>query len=106
MIGKGKPVLARMRPILAIWFFVGMPLTMLLSILYSFFGIPQPPLLFFLTSVTYFSGSILGGTWSGGQLWKSTNSRIVFLGLLCVLIASGGFLCLGIVFVFIAFKRL
>ncbi len=106
MIERYPRFVAFLRPILSIWFFVGMPLSMLLSSLYSFFGAAQPPLLFFLTSMTYLSGSMLGGLWSAESLRKSRNARIDILGPLCVLVASIGFLCLGIVFAVIAFKRL
>ncbi len=106
MIERYKRFLAFLRPVLSIWFFVGMPLSMLLSSLYSFFGLPQPPLLLLLASMIYLSGSILGGLWSGESLCKQRNALVDTLGPLCVLTGSVGFLCLGIVFAVIAFKRL
>ncbi len=101
-----KRYVAFLRPVLGTWFFIGMPLSMLLSSIYSFFAIPQPPLLFFLASMTYFSGSLLGGVWSGEVLWKHRNTHLGILGPLCVFVISVGFLCLGIVFAVLAFKRL
>lgn len=103
---RDKRFMAFLRPVLTIWFFAGMPLSMLLSVLYSFFGVLQPPLLLFLASMTYISGSILGGLWSGESLLKQRSALIDTLGPLCVLVASIGFLCLGIVFAVIGFKRL
>ena len=101
-----KRFITFLRPILSIWFFVGMPLSMLLTSLYSFLGVSQPPLLFLLASMTYFSGSLLGGVWSAGSLCRPRKARIELLGPLCVLIASVGFLCLGIAFAVVAWKRL
>lgn len=106
MIERYKSILAYIRPILGIWFLVGMPLSMLLSSLYSFFGLPQSSLLFFLTSMTYVSGGMLGGAWSGEHVWRNRSLRVDTLGPLCVLVGSIGFLCLGVVFAIVAFKRL
>lgn len=101
-----KRLTAFLRPVLGVWFFAGMPLCMLLSSLYTFLGMPQPPVFFLLASVTYFSGSVLGGLWSGRSLWKQRTTCIDILGPLCVLIASIGFLILGMVFAVIAVERL
>jgi hypothetical protein len=106
MTERYKRLIAFLRPVLSIWFFVGMPLSMLLSGLYFFFGISQPPLLYFLASMTYLSGGVLGGLWSGEHMWKHRKAHIDLLGPLCVFIVSGGFLCVGIVFAVIAYKHL
>ncbi len=105
MIERYKGVAAYIRTILSIWFFVGMPLSMLLSSLYSFFGVSPPPLLLFLASMTYLSRSVLGGLWGRESLQKNRGSRIDIIGPLFVLMGSVVFLCIGIVFAIVAFKR-
>lgn len=91
---------------LGIWFFVGMPLSMILSGLYFFLGVPVPPLLFFLSSLTYLSGGFLGCLWSGEGLLRKTLSPSELIGLLFVLVISVGFLLVGIVFAINGFRRL
>ena len=92
--------------LLQVWFFVGMPLSMALSGLSFVAGIPSPPLLFFLSSMIYLSGSLLGGLWSGENLRRQGLSRSDRVGTLFVLVASVGFLCLGIIFAVVGFRRL
>lgn len=99
-----KRFITVLRPTLGIWFFAGMPLSMFLTSLYSFFGVSPPALLFLLTSITYFSGSLLGGLWSRENLWK--RSHVAIFGPLCILIGSFIFFCLGIIFAVVACKRL
>ncbi len=106
MIGRYTRFVAFLQPILSIWFFAGMPLSMLLSSLYTYFGIAQPPLLFFLSSGTYFSGSLLGGFWSIGRLRMPKKAPVELLAYLCVLLGSLGFLCLGVVFAVVGCRRL
>jgi uncharacterized membrane protein YciS (DUF1049 family) len=91
---------------LGIWFFVGMPLSMVLSGLYFLVGVPLPPLLFFLPSMTYLSGGFLGGLWSGESLRRKALSRTELIGVLFVLGISVGFLLVGVVFAVIGFRRL
>jgi hypothetical protein len=95
-----------LRGVLAIWFFAGMPLSLGLSGLYFVAGIPLPPLLNILSSLVYVSGSLLGGLWSGENLRKPGLACAELAGTLFVLGVSLGFLLLGIIFAFRAFKRL
>ena len=99
-------VIDRLRTLFAIWFFAGMPLSMVLSGLFFVAGVPFPPLLFFLSSMVYLSGSLLGGLWSGENLRRQGLSRSDRAGALLVLIMSAGFLCLGIIFAVVGFRRL
>jgi hypothetical protein len=99
-------LIGRLRTIFAIWFFAGMPLSMLLNGLYFVAGVPLPALLFFLSSLIYLSGSLLGGLWSGEHLRRKRISGWELVGTLLVFSASVGFLCLSIVFAVIAFGRL
>lgn len=92
--------------LLCIWFFAGMPLSMLLNSLYFVLGIPLPPIIFFLFSLIYLSGSTLAGLWC---LDSFTRKRLVpssLVGSLFVLAASIIFLFFAIVFIVIGFQRL
>jgi hypothetical protein len=95
-----------LRTTLAVWFFAGMPLSIGLSGLYFVAGIPVPPLLNVLLSMVYLSGSLLGVLWSGDNLCRQKLARAELAGSLFVLAVSIGFLLLGIVFAFRAFRRL
>jgi hypothetical protein len=99
-------VIGHLRTLFAIWFFAGMPLSMVLSGLSFVVGVPFPGLLFFLSSMIYLSGSLLGGLWSGENLRRQELSRADRVGTLLVLVASVGFLCLGIIFAVVGFRRL
>jgi hypothetical protein len=88
----------RLRPLLAIWFFAGMPLNMLLSWLYFFVGGPLPGILFLLSSLVYLSGGLLGILWSIESLRKQGSIHWNSLGVLLVLAISIGFLYLGVLF--------
>ena len=104
---KNKLWLAdRLRNLCVIWFFVGMPLNMLLSWVYFFAGIPLSPLLLFLSSLIYLSGSLLGALWSAEQLRRKWLYGSALVGTLVVLGVSAGLLCVGIVFAIIAFQHL
>lgn len=92
--------------ILTNWFFVGMPLSILLSGLYMVFGFALPPVLFFLSGLTYLSGGLLGSIVSGESLRKSHQLNSQFVGSLLILLASIGFLVIGIIFAAVGFRRL
>jgi hypothetical protein len=83
-----------------------MPLSMALSGLYFAAGVPLPPLLFFLSSMVYLSGGMLGGLWSRENLRRKGLSSSDLIGMLFVLTMSTGFLFLGIAFTVIAFQHL
>ena len=94
-----EPLVSRLRPLLIIWFFAGMPLNMLLSWLYFFVGGPLPGLLFLLSSLIYLSGGLLGTLWSIESLQKQELLlRWNSLGIWLVLVVSIGFLYLGALF--------
>lgn len=88
----------RLRPLLAIWFFAGMPLNMLLSWLYFFVGGPLPGILCLLSSLVYLSGGLLGILWSIENLRKQGSIHWNSLGALLVLAVCIGFLYLGVLF--------
>jgi uncharacterized membrane protein len=95
----------RLRKLCAIWFFVGMPLNMLLSWVYFFAGIPLSSLPLFLSSLIYVSGSLLGGLWTREQLCRKRLYGSALIGTLVVFGVSAGLLCVGIVFAVIAFQH-
>jgi hypothetical protein len=99
-------LIGRLRTIFAIWFFAGMPVSMLLNGLYFVAGVPLPALLFFLSSLIYLSGSLLGGLWSGEHLRRKGISGSGLVGTVLVFSASVGFLCLGIIFAVVGFRHL
>jgi len=78
---------------------------MLLSGIYTLLGVPLPPLYFFLSSLIYLTGGLLGGMWSKGSFHRSGFSRADGIVACFVLMMSVGFLLLGIIFVFIGFQR-
>src|SRR5258707_10833390 len=95
----------RVGTILCMWFLAGMPLSMLLSGIYTLLGVPLPPLYFFLSSLIYLTGGLLGGILSKGSFHPSGFSRpdcifAFFLFILCVC-----FLFLRLFFGFIGFQR-
>jgi hypothetical protein len=106
MVERHERLISQVRTILATWFFVGMPLSMTLNGLYFVAGVPLPALLFFLSSMVYLSGSLLGVLWSEKSLRKRGFSSANFIGTLLVLAVSIGFLFLGIAFAVIALRRL
>jgi len=87
------------------WFLAGMPLSNMLSGIYTLLGVPLPPLYFFLSSLIYLTGGLLGGMWSKGSFHRSGLSRADGIVACFVLMMSVGFLLLGIIFVFIGFQR-
>lgn len=91
--------------ILTTWFFVGMPLSILLSGLYMVFGFALPPLLFFLPGLTYLSGGLLGCIVSGESLRRNHQPNSQFVGSLLILATSIGFLVMGIIFATVGFRR-
>jgi hypothetical protein len=99
-------VIGHLRTIVAIWFFAGMPLSMVLSGLAFVAGVPLPPLLFFLTSLVYLSGGLLGGIWCGESLRRRDLSGPHLGGSLFILVASIGFLYLAIIFAVMGFRHL
>lgn len=92
--------------LLTTWFFVGMPLSILLSSLYMMLGFTLPPLLFFLPGLTYLSGGLLGIIVSGESLRRSHQLNSHLLGSLLILTASIGFLAMGIIFFVAGIRRL
>lgn len=92
--------------LMCMWFLAGMPLSMLLSGVYSLLGVPLPPLFFFLSSMVYLTGGLLGGRWSSESLYRKGLPSVDGIVALFVAIVSVGFLFLSIVFVVIGFQRL
>lgn len=92
--------------VLAIWFFAGMPLTLMLSGLYTVAGIPTPPLIVLLCGMIYLSGGVLAGLWSCKSLQNWRRSLWNLVGSLIVLTASIGFLIIGIIFAIKGILRL
>src|SRR5947209_1725689 len=92
--------------ILTTWFFVGMPLSILLTGLYTAAGFALPPLLFFLPCLTYLSGGLMGSIVSAESLRRSHELNSQFIGSLLILAASIGFLVMGIIFAIVGFRRL
>lgn len=106
IIGRQKKFPHHWSTLLCIWFLAGMPLSMLLSSIYSFIGLPLPPLLFFLSGMVYLTGGLLGGIWSRESLYRKGlryTDRIVSL---FVFIMSIAFLILSIVFILIGLQHL
>jgi hypothetical protein len=83
-----------------------MPLSIGLSSLYYFLAVAMPPLLYFLFSLVYLSGSWLTGQWSGETIRRRGPARSELPGAIIILSASIGFLLLGIIFAVQAFQRL
>jgi hypothetical protein len=104
--GKQTSFPGRVGTILCMWFLAGMPLSMLLSGIYTLLGVSLPPLFFFLSSLIYLTGGLLGGMWSQGNLRRKGLSWINGIAALFVLLLSIGFLLLGIIFVVRGFQRL
>ena len=103
---KQMSLMSHLRPLLAIWFFAGMPLNMLLSWLYFFMGGPLPGFLYLLSSLVYLSGGLLGGLWSIERLRKQGKIRWDGFAILLVLVVSIGFLYLAILFAATGLRRL
>ncbi len=103
---KQKSFPGRFGTVLCMWFLAGMPLSIMLSGIYSFVGVPLPPIFFFLSSMVYLTGGLLGGIWGKESLrQKGFRSADVMLALF-VLLLSVSFLLVGIVFVIIGFQHL
>ncbi len=104
---RQKSFPGRLGTILCMWFLAGMPLSTLLSGIYSFVGVPLPPLFFFLSGMMYLTGGLLGGIWGRESLRRKdfSLSTDVLLALF-VLLLSVGFLLVGIVFVVTGFRHL
>src|SRR4051794_7393750 len=79
-----------------IWFFMGMPLSMLVSACYFMLALPPPALFFFLTGFVYLNGAFLGGLWSREHLLRADASSWDRVGAVLVLGASLGFVMIGI----------
>ncbi|GAC1425179.1 MAG: hypothetical protein PVS3B3_23730 [Ktedonobacteraceae bacterium] len=101
---KGFP--GRLGTLLCIWFLAGMPLSMLLSGVYAAVGVPLPSLFFFLSSIVYLTGGLLGGMWGKERLHRKGLLNADGIVTLFILIVSIGFLLLSIVFLAIGFQRL
>ena len=91
--------------ILCTWFLVGMLLSMVLSGIYSIAGLLLPPLFFFLSSIVYLSGGLLGCLWSRENLRQRTHSRTYLIITLFILLLSVSFLFLGIFFIIISLQH-
>lgn len=96
----------RLRSLLAIWFFVGMPLNMLLNWLYFFVGGSVPGILSLLSGLVYLSGGLLGIAWSREKMQKQQKILWEKVVVWLLLIVSVGFLFLGILFIMIGLRRL
>ncbi len=105
-LGKPKSFPGPLGTVLCAWFLGGMLLSLLLSGIYSVVGLLLPPLFFFLSSMIYLTGGLLGGMWSRERLRLRGLSRAEVLVTLFVLLLSIGFLLLGILFVVVGFRRL
>lgn len=103
---RQKSFPGRLGTLLCVWFFTGMPLSMLLSGIYSVLSLPLPPLFFFLSSMIYLTGGLLGGMWSRESFYRSGLSYTDVVVTLLVLIISIGFLLLGIFFLIHGFQHL
>ncbi len=106
MLERHQGLISQACILLATWFFVGMPLSIVLNGLYFVAGVPLPALLFFLSSMVYLSGSLLGVLWSEENLRRRGFSSANFVGTLFVLAVSIGFLFLSAAFAVIALRRL
>lgn len=105
-LGRQKSFPGPFGTIMCAWFLAGMSLSMVLSGVYFFVGVPLPPLLFFLSGMSYLTGGLLGGMWSRETLRRRGLSGADRFVALFVLLLSIGFLLAGSVFVVIGFRRL
>ena len=96
----------RLGTVLCMWFLGGMFLSMLLSGLYSVIGLLLPPVFFFLSSMIYLTGGLLGGIWTREKFPLRKLSRTDMIVTLFVLLLSAGFLLSGILFAVIGFRHL
>ena len=101
---KQKSFPGRLGTVLCMWFLTGMPLSILLSGIYSFMGVPLPSLFFFLSSMVYLTGGLLGGMWSRESLRRKILFSADGLIVLFVLLLSVSFLLIGVVFIVIGFR--
>jgi len=92
--------------LVCMWFLAGMPLSTLLSGIYSFLGVPLPSLFFFLSGMMYLTGGLLGGIWSRDSLRRKGLLSADGLLALFVLLLSAGFLLVGVVFIVTGFRHL
>jgi len=103
---RQKSFPGRVGTLLCMWFLAGMPLSMVLSGVYSLLGVPLPPLFFFLSSIVYLTGGLLGGMWSRESFRRTGLPSTDGIVALCVAIVSVSFLFLSIVFLVTGFQRL
>ncbi len=106
LVEKQKSFPGRLGTVLCMWFLTGMPLSILLSGIYSFMGVPLPSLFFFLSSLVYLTGGLLGGMWSRESLRRKSLLSTDGMIILFVLLLSAGFLLVGSVFIVIGFQHL
>lgn len=106
LIGRKKSFPGRLSTLLCMWFLAEMLVSMLLSGIYSFVGLPLPPLFYFLSAMIYLSGGLLGGMSSRESLHKSGLLGANIVVALFILVTSIGFLFLSIVFVVIGLQHL
>jgi hypothetical protein len=104
--GRQKSFLNHLSALLCVWFLAGMSLSMLLSSISSFIGMPLPPLFFFLSGMIYLTGGLLGGIWSRESLSRKGLRYTDIIVSLFVLIMSIAFLLLSIVFIIIGLWHL
>ncbi len=105
-VARQKSLPGRLGTLVCMWFLAGMLLSMVLNGVYFFVGVPLPPLLFFLSSMIYLTGGLLGSMWCRESLRRKGLPSVDVLIALFVLIISVGFLLLSIVFIVTGFKRL
>ena len=60
LVEKQKSFPGRLGTVLCMWFLTGMPLSILLSGIYSFMRVPRPTLYFFLSSLVYLTVGLQG----------------------------------------------
>jgi hypothetical protein len=104
-VRRQKSFPGRMGTLLCMWFLAGMPVSMFLSGIYAFVGMPLPPLFYFLSSMVYLTGGLLGCMWSRESLRRNGLSIADVFIMLFILILGVGFLLLSIVFIVIGFQR-
>ena len=105
-IERQKGFLSHLSTLLCMWFLAGMSLSMLLSSIYSFIGMSPPPLFFFLSSMIYLSGGLLGGIWSRESLYRKDLHYTGIIVALFVFIMSIVFFFLSIIFAIMGLRHL
>jgi hypothetical protein len=95
---KGLYPIGSLKKVLAVWFFAGMPLSMLLYLLSAWIGAPTRAVLFLLSGIIYVSGGCLGGMVSWEIFGRRELTWIERIGI-CVLVGGSVlFFILGIIF--------